>query len=198
MIAPLQTNSMSSLVFYAPPVAPLLTSSSSSNVRCYRYSNLASNERFVVADLSGDVVADTSVLTTSGGITDVWKCTWFKDTGSTKVRFSPRGAVLRLIWLVQVAVKTFRIESTGQGELAKTYKVRTNVYFLITLDINYDMVEMVTANSCLGEARTRKYSSIIWHCHGLRPNSINSPSLERKRNPLNLFVMQTCNVDRTR
>ncbi|KAG2037141.1 kinase-like domain-containing protein [Suillus americanus] len=95
---------MSGLVFYAPPVAPLLASSSSGNVRCYRYSSSASNERHV-ADLSGDVVADTSVLTTSGGITDVWKCTWFKDTGSTKV-----------------AVKTFRIESTSQGELAKTHK----------------------------------------------------------------------------
>ncbi|KAG1761411.1 kinase-like domain-containing protein [Suillus occidentalis] len=96
---------MSGLVFYAPPVAPLLASSSSSNERCYRYSSSASNERHIVADLSGDVVADTSVLTASGGITDVWKCTWFKDTGSVKV-----------------AVKTFRIESTGQGQLAKTHK----------------------------------------------------------------------------
>lgn len=94
---------MSGLVFYAPPVAPLLASSS--NVRCYRDSSSAGNERYVVADLSGDVVADTSALTASGGITDVWKCTWFKDTGSTKV-----------------AVKTFRIESTNQGELAKTHK----------------------------------------------------------------------------
>lgn len=96
---------MSGLVFYAPPVAPLLASSSCSNERCYRYSSSASNERHVVADLSGDVVADTSVLTASGGITDVWKCTWFKDAGSAKV-----------------AVKTFRIESTGQGQLAKTHK----------------------------------------------------------------------------
>lgn len=95
---------MSGLVFYAPPVAPLLASSSS-NVRCHRDSSSAGNERYVVADLSGDVVADTSALTASGGITDVWKCTWFKDTGSTKV-----------------AVKTFRIESTNQGELAKTHK----------------------------------------------------------------------------
>lgn len=94
---------MSGLVFYAPPVAPLLASSS--NVRCYRDSSSAGNERYVVADLSGDVVADTSALTASGSITDVWKCTWFKDTGSTKV-----------------AVKTFRIESTNQGELAKTHK----------------------------------------------------------------------------
>jgi hypothetical protein len=189
---------MSGLVFYAPPVAPLLASSSCSNERCYRYSSSASNERHVVADLSGDVVADTSVLTASGGITDVWKCTWFKDAGSAKVRFGPRGAVLRLIWLVQVAVKTFRIESTGQGQLAKTHKARTNVYFLRSFDINHDMIEMVTTNSCLGEARTRKYTSFIWHCHGLRPNSINSPPLERKRNSLNLFVTQTCNVDRTR
>lgn len=104
MLIPLQTVSMSGLVFYAPPVAPLLASSSSSNVRCFGSSSSATNERHV-ADLSGDVVADTSVLTTSGGITDVWKCTWFKDTGSTKV-----------------AVKTFRIESTNQGELAKTHK----------------------------------------------------------------------------
>ncbi|KAG1726825.1 kinase-like domain-containing protein [Suillus lakei] len=96
---------MSGLVFYAPPVAPLLAPPSSSNVRCYKYSSSPNNERHVVADLSGDVVADTSVPTTSGGIADVWKCTWFKDTGSTKV-----------------TVKTFRIESTSQGELAKTHK----------------------------------------------------------------------------
>lgn len=93
---------MSGLVFYAPPVAPLLASSSSSNLRCYRYSSSAGN---VVADLSGDVIADTNVPTTSGGITDVWKCTWFKDARSTKV-----------------AVKTFRIESTSQGGLVKTHK----------------------------------------------------------------------------
>ncbi|KAG2129610.1 kinase-like domain-containing protein [Suillus clintonianus] len=96
---------MSGLVFYAPPVAPLLPSSSSSNVRSYRYSSSASNERHALIDLSGDVVADTSVPTTSGGVTDVWKCTWFNDTGSTKV-----------------AVKTFRLENTNQGELAKTHK----------------------------------------------------------------------------
>ncbi|KAG1828265.1 kinase-like domain-containing protein [Suillus variegatus] len=97
---------MSGLVFYAPPVAPLLASSSSSDVRRHRNSISARSERHVVTDLSGDVAADTSVPTTSGGITDVWKCTWFKDTGSTKV-----------------AVKTFRIESTSQGELAETHKI---------------------------------------------------------------------------
>lgn len=96
---------MSGLVFYAPPVAPLLASPSSGNLRCYRYSSSAGNEKHVVADLSGDVIADTNVPTTSGGITDVWKCTWFKDADSTKV-----------------AVKTFRIESTSQGGLAKTHK----------------------------------------------------------------------------
>jgi hypothetical protein len=143
---------MSGLVFYAPPVAPLLASSS--NVRCYRDSSSAGNERYVVADLSGDVVADTSALTASGSITDVWKCTWFKDTGSTKVRFGSHGAVLRLIWMVQVAVKTFRIESTNQGELAKTHKARSNVYIFRSLNINHDMIEMVTTNPCLGEART--------------------------------------------
>lgn len=143
---------MSGLVFYAPPVAPLLASSSSSDVRRHRYSISARSERHVVTDLSGDVAADTSVPTTSGGITDVWKCTWFKDTGSTKVRFSPCGAVWGLIWLVQVAVKTFRIESTSQGELAETHKVRTNVHLFRSLDINQDMIDMVAANSCLGEA----------------------------------------------
>ncbi|KAG1787361.1 kinase-like domain-containing protein [Suillus plorans] len=97
---------MSGLVFYAPPVAPLLASSSSSDVRRHRYSISVRSERHVVTDLSGDVVADTSVPTTSGGITDVWKCTWFKDTGSIKV-----------------AVKTFRIENTSQGELAETHKI---------------------------------------------------------------------------
>ncbi|KAG0696496.1 kinase-like domain-containing protein [Suillus ampliporus] len=100
---------MSGLVFYAPPVAPLLPSSSSSNLRCYKYSG---NERHVLADLSGDIVADATAPTTSGGITDVWKCTWFKDTGSTKV-----------------AVKTFRIESTSQGELARMHKARTEFPF---------------------------------------------------------------------
>ncbi|KAJ8597246.1 kinase-like protein [Rhizopogon salebrosus TDB-379] len=95
---------MSGLIFHAPPVAPLL-SSSSSNIRCYNYSSSPRSERHVLPDLSGDVVADSRVPTTSGGITDVWKCSWFKDTGSTKV-----------------AVKTFRIESASHGELVRTHK----------------------------------------------------------------------------
>ncbi|OJA08546.1 hypothetical protein AZE42_06641 [Rhizopogon vesiculosus] len=85
---------MAGLIFHAPPVAPLLAPSSSTNIRRYTYSS--SSAKHVLPDLSGDVVPDARVPTTSGGITDVWKSTWFKDTGSTKV-----------------AVKTFRIESTS-------------------------------------------------------------------------------------
>jgi len=75
---------MVALIFHAPPVAPLLPSSSSDNIHRYTYHTSAT--RHVIPDLSGAIVTDARVPTVSGGFTDVSKCTWIKDTGSAKVR----------------------------------------------------------------------------------------------------------------